>query len=605
MASVSVSVHRPSLWTYRPHQVKFIDSQVKFRRSPGCVVDHELGSGKTLTVIGAIEALRRFPEFKEAPVIVLTLKALVDGFRGELEKSRNLQATRVDLYTITTAERFYLHPEEFKYDGGILVIDEAHKLRNPRSKRYRVIFQAAKKVLKTYLMSGTPVINYSVDIAPLFNLILSDTTRKGYSEAQTQYAKALYEAKRYGLNETDLVSSGRIHAGYLPVTRTDWEKAFQSGTVKTYMRCLVSHHAENHQSEEYKSHFPDVKRYAVKVSMAPQHYAAYKKEASDEEPHKKRPKLFKRQLDMDMKFTANDIRDFQERVRRGPQLSDTKDVRFLAWIMRLRMACNQIRGTDGVEYMPKIAHATLRIIDECKANPAYKATLTTTFIARGIRLAQRLLRQAGIAHVTITGKREDVKDSADIQRHVEAYNSGAVRVLLFSAAGQHGLDLKGTIDSFILNPHWNVGLHRQAEARVIRYDSHKDCAIKSVNVYYYTTIFPPERSSRDVSFLPRTADEFLMELGQKKEEENKRLTLMLPDECLESVGEDYLQCYMRMMVKTTTDPIPPPIPAPLPAPSKRKTSKRKTSKRKTSKRKTSKSPVTPSTKRYRITKRTV
>lgn len=536
-------------WTYRPHQVKFIENEVKFRCSPGRVIDHELGSGKTLTVIGAIEALRRFPEFKEAPVIVLTLKALVDGFKGELEKSRNLQATRVDLYHITTAERFYLHPGEFKYEGGILVIDEAHKLRNPKSKRYRVIFQATKKVLKTYLMSGTPVINYSVDMAPLFNLILSDAKRPSYNEAQKEYNKMVWEAKRSGLDEAHLLRSGRIHAGYLPVTRTDWEKAFMSGSVKAYMRCLVSHHAENHQSEEYKSHFPDVKRYSVKVSMAPEHYAAYKKEASDEEPNKKRPKMFKRQLDADMRFTADDIRAFQERVRRGPQLSDTKDVKFLAWIMRLRMACNQIRGADGVEYLPKIAHATLRIIDGHRADPNYKATLTTTFIARGIRLAQRLLRQAGIKYVTITGRREDVKDSEDIQRHVQAYNSGKVRVMLFSAAGQHGLDLKGTMDSFILNPHWNVGLHRQAEARVIRYDSHKDCAIKSVNVYYYTTIFPLDRSGRDVAFLPRTADEFLMELGLKKEEENKRLTSMLPTHCMEASDPFYLQCYMPMMNK--------------------------------------------------------
>jgi SNF2 family DNA or RNA helicase len=579
------------LWTYRSHQAKFIANEVKFRRSPGCVIDHELGSGKTLTVIGAIEALRRFPEYKEAPVIVLTLKALVDGFRNELEKSRNLQATRVDLYTITTVERFYLHPDEFKFEGGILVIDEAHKLRNPKSKRYRVIFQAAKKVLKTYLMSGTPIINYSVDIASLFNLILSDETRKKYSEAQAQYTKAMSETIRCGLNEKDLLRSGRFHAGYLPVTRTDWEKVFQSGSVKAYMRCLVSHHEEDHQSEEYKSHFPEAKRYAVKVSMAPEHYAAYKREAAEEEPNKKCPKMFKRQLDADLHFTANDIRGFQERVRRGPQLSDTKDVRFLAWIMRLRMACNQVRGSDGVEYMPKIAHATLHIIEQCRSNPHYKATLTTTFIARGIRLAQRLLRQAGISFVTITGRREDVKDSADIQRHVEAYNRGAVRVMLFSAAGQHGLDLKGTYDAFILNPHWNKGLHRQAEARVIRYDSHVDCAIKSVNVYYYTTIFPPDRSARDVSSLPRTADEFLMELGQKKEEENKRLMCLIPNDCLESSSEEYLRDHMPSMVKSNLPHIHP-IPAhPIPAPSKRKTPA------------SNPAPVSANTKRYRITKR--
>ena len=543
MAAAAVLPPTSRRLIYRPHQQRFIENEVLHRSSPGRIVDHELGSGKTLEVIGAIEALRRFPEFQDAPVLVLTMKALVDGFYSELHKSLSFQpSTRVDLYQVTTTQRFYLHPDEFKYEGGILVVDEAHMLRNPKSKRYRVIFQAAKKVQKTYLMSGTITINYSVDAAPLFNLILSDEKRLKFKEAEAQNAKKVTEAKKYGLEET-------CYFGYLPVTRTDWDKAFLSGAVNPYLRCLVSHHAENHDSPEYKSHFPQVHRYAVKVSMTEAHYAAYKKEAADEEPHKKRPKMFKRQLDADMAFSAQDIRNFQERIRRGPQLSDTKDVRFLAWIMRLRMACNQLRGADGVEYLPKIAHSTLRIIEQHKANPHYKATLTTTFIARGIRLAQRLLAKAGIKFVTITGQTSDVKDEHDIQRYVRAYNSGEVRVMLFSAAGQHGLDLHGTTDSFILNPHWNVGLHRQAEARVIRYDSHKDSPVAAVNVFYYTTIFPLDRSGRDVSFLPRTADEFLFELGIKKEEENQRLTSMLPTHCMEASGRDFVARTMPLFKK--------------------------------------------------------
>jgi hypothetical protein len=211
-------------WTYRAHQQRFIANEVRFRGSPGRVIDHELGSGKTLTVIGAIEALRQFPEFKEAPVLVLTMKALINGFKGELEKSKHFQDTRVDLYTITTCQRFYLDvsQSQFQIQGGILVIDEAHHLRNAKSKRYRVIFQAAKQVRKTYLMSGTITINYSVDVAPLFNLILSDEKRLKYTTTTTSHSS--------------------VQAGYLPVTRHEWEKVFETKEIQQYMRCLVSHH---------------------------------------------------------------------------------------------------------------------------------------------------------------------------------------------------------------------------------------------------------------------------------------------------------------------------------------------------------------------------
>lgn len=50
---------------FRPHQQEFINTQVALRNSPGCIIDHEVGSGKTLTVIGVVEALRKYPEVSQ------------------------------------------------------------------------------------------------------------------------------------------------------------------------------------------------------------------------------------------------------------------------------------------------------------------------------------------------------------------------------------------------------------------------------------------------------------------------------------------------------------------------------------------------------------
>ena len=526
---------------YRPHQRRFIDTEIRFPRSPGKIIDHEVGSGKTLTVIGAVEALRIHEAFREAPVVVLTMKALVEGFYHELSKSEAFVhghlpdgtplKTRRDLYTVTTYQSFYQGPSRFRYQQGILIVDEAHCFRNPKSKKYRVLFQVCKSVRKVYLLTGTVVVNYSVDVAPLINLILSDRVRQKI--------------------RPDVLHPDR--AGYLPVTRHDWDQLHTRypDVIARYLCCLVSHFREDRDSVEYKSHFPVVERYDIRVALTEEHYRAYQQLMKDE-TNPKRPKLFKREINADLTYTADDIREYQSRIARGAQLSDTKDTKFLAWVMRLRMACNQQVGADGVEYMPKLSMVALKIIAGYRADPTYKATLTTVFIRRGIRLVQSLLRHNHIQFVTITGQSDDVKDSRDIQRAVQAYNSGAVRIMLFSSAGQHGLDLHGTTEAFTINPHWHKAYERQAEARVVRYDGHKGHTHPTVKIYRVIATLPPGREGR-------TADEFLHELGLKKDEENQRITALIPHHCCEAAGVQYLAEHLPFFYNRHT-PLQPVIP---------------------------------------------
>lgn len=545
----------------RPHQARFIQNELR-TPNPGKIVDHELGSGKTLTVISAIEALRHHePQaFGHLPVLVLTSKTLVDGFKQELIKStpyvksftNQEHTTRLDLYTVTTTERFYNRCEEYANlvkNPFILVIDEAHKLRNPKSKRYRVVFQAAKNACKTYLMTGTPIINYSVDIAPLINLILSDKTRTRWEHSYARQPKLPLDGT----------------APYLPNTLMDWNKVPDT-IIHQYTRCLVSHFREDHTSAEYRNHFPTVSRYIVRVSMAPEHHKTYKKLASETTPTTSSKRVFRNQLIRDMTFTAQDISEFQRRIRAGPTLADTRDMRFLAYMMKLRQACNQVVGDDGVDYLPKIAHATFTIIERHRADPNYKASITTVFIDRGVRLVQAALRKAGIPFVTITGQKEEF----DTKTAVAMFNSGRVRVMIFSAAGQHGLDLHGTHDTFNINLHWHRPAHHQAEARVIRFDSHKNSIVKHVNSYTYLAIFPPD--SKDAT--ERTADQYMHELGLKKEEENQRLYASIPTHCVESTTLWYLTRCTRIFTKNQLPNQPPTAPKRKPTPSSQPTVRR-------------------------------
>lgn len=506
-----------SKWSYRPHQLNFIQTELKFPYSPGRIIDHDLGSGKTLTVIGAIEALRVHKEFKNAPVIVLTMKALVEGFKNELEKSINLQDTRIDLYQVTTYQKFYMHPDQFKFEGGILVIDEAHTLRNPNGKKYQAIFQTAQKVRKTYLLSGTITINYTVDYAPMFNLILADEKRPSFEP----YIKK---------------------PGYLPISRKKWQDYFGDfKLIKPYTKCLVSLHREDHVSADYKAHFPTVERHEVKLRMSKEHYNLYKARMREDIYSAKQKERKQDDENSAHATTAQDISDFQKRISEGPKLTDTKDFKFLAYIMKLRMACNYIKGEDDEEHFPKIAHAVRRIVTSYLRDKDYKATITTTFINSGIRIIQQVLRVMKVPFVTITGQVEDVKNEKDIQDKVNLYNSNTVRVMLFSSAGTHGLDLHGTTESFIIDPHWNKPHHRQTEARVIRFDSHRNSKNKTVKIFYYTMMFPEDHKGTG-----GTADEYLVKLATLKDEENKKMALLISQNCIETTEPIYLYTTMSL-----------------------------------------------------------
>jgi superfamily II DNA/RNA helicase len=64
---------------------------------------------------------------------------------------------------------------------------------------------------------------------------------------------------------------------------------------------------------------------------------------------------------------------------------------------------------------------------------------------------------------------------------VRAYNRGDLNVLILSAAGGEGLDLKGTTDVILLEVPWNEARERQVIGRAARFRSHEKN--QTVNVW--------------------------------------------------------------------------------------------------------------------------
>lgn len=185
--------------------------------------------------------------------------------------------------------------------------------------------------------------------------------------------------------------------------------------------------------------------------------------------------------------------------------------------------------------MPKLVWALKRMVVHHEKDQTYKATLNTYFIGNGIRLCQMWLKRFRIPFVTITGRRCDVKSSKHAQEKVDAYNSNKVRIMLFSSAGSHGMDLHGTTECFMVDYHWNTAKTKQAESRVVRYDSHKLSEKKQVTIYYLTTVPPSSiKTSR------RTADEYLRDLCKLKDNAMKLLDETIREHCVETVTPGFL-----------------------------------------------------------------
>lgn len=151
----------------KPHQLQVVDRLMK-HDVHGVLCAYTVGSGKTLAAIAVAEALRRcYTGTRIKGAVVVVPASLVNNFEKELYKFHIAEVARYDVMSI---EKFVNHPPNLA--DRILIIDEAHNLRNSKGKMSSAIQTEAKKAVKVLLLTGTPVANYPYEIAALLNMII-------------------------------------------------------------------------------------------------------------------------------------------------------------------------------------------------------------------------------------------------------------------------------------------------------------------------------------------------------------------------------------------------------------------------------------------------
>jgi len=446
-----------------PHQQRAIE-KLKQPDQPGLILMHGLGSGKTRS---SIEAYRQLG----IPAEVVLPAALRENYVKELKKWLGKAPGDVNIQSQQAIARNGAEPETF--DGKLMILDEAHRMRNEDTK----LFRALKEVnpAKRLLLTGTPIYNHPADIAKLINVAAGKTvlpeTRPGF--------------------EKEYVSQKVIFP--TPMHRLLGVKPGQELGVKNkqYLQHvfnkMIDYHGGNAEG------FPEMTQENIRVPMEREQERIYKALMKDLPWH------------LRMKVRAGLPPDRKELDKLLPFLSGA------------RMISNSSQGFTGVDKArsPKIERAAEFLKERIKEDPEYKALIYSNYLDSGVNPYKQKLDEAGISYGEFTG---NVNDKVRNEL-VKKYNENKLKALIISSAGGEGLDLKGTRLVQVLEPHFNNEKIKQVVGRAARYLSHSGLPKEKQNVLVqnYLSTLTPTLADRMLKKHQTSTDEYLQNLAKQKE----------------------------------------------------------------------------------------
>jgi Helicase conserved C-terminal domain/SNF2-related domain len=400
----------------QPHQQRVVD-RITAEDQPGLVVAHGLGSGKTLTSIAAQEALG-------LPSDVIVPAALQANYAKERRKHMTGASPTARIQSMQNLAR-----KGTATTNPLLIVDEAHRARDPGSRTQQALQQSTAK--KRMLLTGSPFYNHPADIAPLVNLVANRGILPGDREAFSD---------RYISNEA--VSPGIIRRlmGVKPGERQVLNQKRAPELQKVFNK-WVDYHGGS------KENFPDVAYQDVPVQMTPEQLKIY---------------------DAVLKGGPRWL-DYKIKSRLPPSKREAKSLNtFLSGVRQISNTTEPFQTGEAED--PKIQRAFGDLQKTLAENERAKAVVYSNFLGAGIKPYRERLQAARIPFGEFTGH----QSQTERDQMVRDYNANKLRALLLSSAGGEGLDLKGTRLMQILEPHWNEEKLHQVEGRGARYMSHAD-----------------------------------------------------------------------------------------------------------------------------------
>lgn len=456
-----------------PHQISAVRKIVN-PRSRGQLLFHGVGTGKSLTSIAALAAMKK-------PTTIVVPAAIVNNYKQELQKWLGRVPDNVRIVSQQKVTRDGIAP----YDNPVLVVDESHRARAEGSQ----LLQALKKTKaeKRILLSGTPQVNAPRDIAPLINLIQGRTV---LPEKERDFNERFIENKRM-----EPSFFGRM----MGVQGADIPQLKNVEELKAALKPVVDYH------EGTQEGFPSTKEELIKVPMASSQTDIYKAILG------KAPWWVRWKVKAGLPPGKGELEKMRAFLSGARQVSNS--------------TADFIRNPLKAD-APKIQTAFNFFQKKLATNPNYKAVVYANFLRGGLGPYRQLLQKNKIPFGEFTGEMPD-KIRQDM---IKQYNENKIKALLISQAAGEGLSLKGTRLVQLLHPEFNTAREKQIIARGIRYQSHAHLPPNERNVLVQRYLAEPGGSWLD-RLLGRStlrgADEYIYNLARQKEKLTDNLTQVI------------------------------------------------------------------------------
>jgi SWI/SNF-related matrix-associated actin-dependent regulator 1 of chromatin subfamily A len=165
-----IHVPAPDGLEYYPYQ----KAGIKFLlEHPATLLADEMGLGKTIQAVGLINA-----DTAIRTVLVICPASLKLNWQRELERwlvrsmtvgvadARTLPRTDVVVVNYDILDR---HEELFRRQWDLLVVDEAHYIKNKDAKRTQLVLAIASNARRKVFMTGTPIVNRPIELWTLIS----------------------------------------------------------------------------------------------------------------------------------------------------------------------------------------------------------------------------------------------------------------------------------------------------------------------------------------------------------------------------------------------------------------------------------------------------
>lgn len=441
----------------------------------GLILVHGLGSGKTLSSIAAAEELGF-----DADVVVPA--SLRENYRKEISKftEKDRKDYSVKSYNEIVSKENSLSPEKKR----ILILDEAHRLRNRDTKQTEAVESLSSGYGKRLLLTGTPIVNKPDDLVSLLNIVSGE--------------KKLNVDK---FNE-DFIDKKIVPSGFF---------AKLMGIRDGFTQEVKNHQKfKNSFARFFDFHggstdeFPEVSEKKIKIDMDPLQQEIY-----------------------DGLLKKNPLLAFKIKSNLPPSKSESRQLN--AFLSAVRQVSNTPYGFTvkelTIDNSPKLKAIAENIVNSYKKNKRAKNVVYSNYLSSGVEPIAGVLKENKVPFAIFDGSLNDKKR----KKIIDSYNSDEINTLLVSGAGSEGLDLKGTRNLHITEPHWNDARIKQMIGRAARFRSHSHLPKKDRKLEVFKYQSQPVRTFWQRLFGKKVTgtDEYLENLSDQKEKLNEQFMDLL------------------------------------------------------------------------------